>query len=164
MADTPNAFSGADAWMKFWSDAMGKMSGMAGMPAMPGMPAAPGVEACASAFSQAYSPAEMVTKMQQAFLEAWAKSLDQYMRSETFLAMMKKSMENALAMRQQMDDLLRKTLHMGQSPSRADTSDIMQFLHSFEDRVLDQLTVLTRRVDEVEAVVGEKPKPASKTK
>lgn len=148
MSDTTNPFPGADVWMKFWTDAMAKFPGMAGGAAAPPPP------------NPAMAPSEMLSKMQQAFLQAWAKSIDEYMRSEAFLAMMKKSMENALSFRQHMDDFLRKTLHAGQAPSRADTGDIMQFLHSFEGRVLDQLADLARRVDALEAG-GARSRPAA---
>ncbi|GMU37258.1 MAG: hypothetical protein KJ057_06575 [Phycisphaerae bacterium] len=147
-----NPFSGADAWMKFWTDAMSKM------------PGAPGAPASAPPPAPALSPSEMLSKMQQTFLEAWTKGMDQYMRSEAFLQMMKKSMENALAMRQQLDEFLRKTLHGAQAPSRADTSDLMQFLHTFEDRVLDQLAALSKRVDDLEGGAGGGGRTGGKTK
>lgn len=134
----PSPFPGTDAWMKFWSDVMAKFPGMAAATAQQPQQ------------TSTMTPSEMLAKMQQAFLQAWARSLDEYMRSEAFLSMMKKSMEGALSFRQYMDEFMRKTLHAGQAPSRADTGDIMQFLHGFEARVLDQLADLSRRVEALE--------------
>lgn len=135
MTDQTGTFPGPEQWMKYWQEMM-QASGMAPQPqAMP-------------------SPADFARRMQEGFLDMWARHLDEFMRSETFMNMMKQSMESALRFRQQMDELMQKALESSGQASRRDTDDIMQFLHSFEDRVLDQLQNLTRRVDAIEKASG----------
>lgn len=83
------------------------MAGMAaGMPgAMPG--AIPGVDpAAAAAF---FSP-DVLRRMQGAFFDAMAQHAEQYMRSPQFLEAMKRSMDQALQFKRQMDDFLKSNM------------------------------------------------------
>jgi hypothetical protein len=68
--------------------------------------------------------------------------------------MMKKSMDNAVAFRQQLNELLSKTLEHSQIPTRGDTDSILLAVRHFEQRVLDRLDALAQRVEELERREG----------
>lgn len=141
-APGPNA-NPADVFTRFWSEMFGKGSG-AGMGA---------------AFGQ--SREETNRQMQQAFFDAWARHCDEFMRSEAFLDIMKRSMDNAIAFRQQLNDLLDKTLEQSHIPTRGDTDSILLAVRRLEQRVLGRLDSLTQRVDELERRTGEPAKGAA---
>ena len=75
------------------------------------------------------------------------------MRSEAFLSMMKDSMDGALAFRKQMNDFLNKALNEGQMPTRTDMETIKFAVRRMEDRVLDRVEDLSRRVAALEGKV-----------
>lgn len=126
----------SDPFTKFWSDWMSQMGAM-GL----GQPAAPARD-------------HMMKQMRQAFFDAWAQHCDEFMRSDMFLDAMKRSMDSALAFKQQMNEFLTRTLHEGQAPARSDTDSIMLVLRSFEERVLSRIDDLGDRVKDLEAHVG----------
>ncbi len=129
-----SGFDGGDVWMKMWSDMMSQAASAAARSVTP--PAQP--------------PPDPARQMREAFFASWAKYCEEFMRSEPFLDMMKHSIENSLAVRQQMSQFLRKGLQESQVSSRGDSEDILRMLHSVEDRVLDRLEDLTRRVEAME--------------
>lgn len=132
MVDYTGPASGTDPFSRFWVDLMSQMSGAAGR-------------------AQMGTPQEEVSKqMRQAFFDSWAKYCDDFMRSEAFLGMMKKSMDNALAMKQQVNEFLTKALHENQIPARSDTDSILLVLRSLEERVLDRIERLSKRLDGLE--------------
>lgn len=126
----------SDPFTKFWSDWMSQMGAM-GMQ----QPAAPARD-------------QAMKQMRQAFFDAWAQHCDEFMRSEMFLDAMKRSMDSALAFKQQMNEFFTKALHEGQAPARTDTDSIMLVLRSFEERVLNRIDDLAQRVTNLEAHVG----------
>src|SRR6188472_2757946 len=87
----------------FWRD-MWARAGAGGMPGMPGMP---GVDPSAAA--SAFTP-DAMRRMQAAFYESMAQYAEQYMRSPQFLEAMKRSMDQAMQFRQQMDDFLKSNM------------------------------------------------------
>lgn len=137
MTTDKTGWEGAEVWIKFWREMMSKT------------PAAM-MDAMSPSASTPSTPSEFAQRMQTTFMEAWAKYMDEFMRSEAFLEMMKRSLEGALAFRQQLDQFMGKVLHGAQIPSRSDASDIMLFLHNFEDRVMDRIDDLSRRVAALE--------------
>jgi len=136
-----------DPFSRFWMDLMSKM----------GTGFAP---------SAAASQDETAKRMRQAFFDAWAKHCDDVMHSPMFLDMMKKSMDGALAFKQELNQVMTKALHEQQMPARSDTDSIMLVLRSFEDRVLDRLGKLGERVDKLEDALsgetGDDAPPAAK--
>ncbi len=126
----------ADQFSKFWSDAMTRMSG-SGTP---------------NPFQSANQDA--VKQMRQAFFDSWAKSCEEFMASETFLKAMKKSMDDGLVFKQQMNEFMTKALHGANMPSRQDTDSILQALRSMESRVLESVEDVSRRVTAVEKRVA----------
>lgn len=73
------------------------------------------------------------------------------MSSEPFLEAMRKSMEGALAFKQQVNEFLAQSLNESQLPSREDTDSIMLVLRSVEERVLDRLERLERRMEQFDS-------------
>ena len=118
-----------DPFSKFWMDCMAKMTGTGF-----GSPAA------------SSSSDETVKQIRRAFLDAWAQHCEEFMRSPSFLEGMKRAMDNALAFREQLNEFLTRALHEGQIPARSDTDSILVVLRSLEDRVLDRLDRLEKRV------------------
>lgn len=127
-----------DAFTGFWSEMFGKMSGA-------GMGAAWG----------GASPEDTQRQMRQAFFDSWQKYCEDYMKSPAFLDMMKQSMDNALAFRRQVNEFLGKALQEGQMPSRGDTDSILLAVRRMEERVLERMDSLSRRVEDLEARTGE---------
>lgn len=137
-----------DPFTQLWTEMLGRMS-QAGMQA------------------QAATQEEMGKHVRQAFFDAWAKSCEDFMRSDVFLEGMRKSMEGALAFKQQMDEMVRKAMGESPLPSRDDTESIIMAVRRLEERVLDRLEELSERVEALEDHVGARPagqkaKPRSK--
>ena len=134
-----------DPFSRFWMDLISKMSTAGFTP--------PPISPQDDAFK----------KMRQAFFDAWAKHCDDYMHSPAFLEMMKKSMDGALAFKQELNEFLNKALHDNQMPARSDTDSILLVLRSFEERVLGRLDKLTQRVEKLEGTTDDEPaEPSAK--
>ncbi len=122
----------ADPFTKFWSDCVSKMSGAGFTPNPPQV------------------SDDSMKQMRRAFFDAWANHCDEFMRSPAFLDGMKKSMDGALAFREQLNEFMTKALHGAQAPARSDTDSIMLVLRSLEERVLDRLDRLEERVASID--------------
>ncbi|HUN80741.1 MAG TPA: hypothetical protein VMV81_04450 [Phycisphaerae bacterium] len=136
----------ADPFSTFWTEFFSRMGAQA--PSMGTMPS-PGPDA--------------MKQMQRVFLDAMAKYCDDYMRSEQFLQMMKQTMDRSLAFKQQLDQFLGAAQKGMQSPARSDIDDLSGTLLKIEERVLDRLDALEKKVAAVEgsrrsSPKGEKPK------
>ena len=126
-----------DPFSKFWMDCMAKMTG--------------------AGFGSTTGPStsdDAVKQVRRAFLDAWAQHCEEFMRSPSFLEGMKRAMDNSLAFREQLNEFLTRALHEGQFPARSDTDSILVVLRSLEDRVLDRLDRLEKRVAGVEDSSG----------
>ena len=126
----------SDPFSRFWVDLMSKMSGT---------PFAP---------TASQMQDDAMKRMRQAFFDAWAKHCDEFLRSDAFLDVLKKSMDSALAFKQELNEFLTKALHDQQMPARSDTDSILLVLRSMEDRVLERMDRLSRRVDALESSVS----------
>jgi hypothetical protein len=131
-----NDNAAGDPFNRFWTDWMAQMGAMGVVP-----PSGPSCE-------------EAMKQMRKGFFDAWAKHCDEFMRSEPFLDAMKRSMDNALAFKQQLNEFLTRSLHDGQAPARSDTDSIMLVLRSFEDRLLKRIDTLDARLTALEAHLG----------
>ncbi len=123
----------ADPFSKFWADMMAGASAV-------GM---------GQAF-QSTGQEDSAKQMRRAFLDAWAKSCDEFMHSDHFLDMMKRSMDSSLAFREQMNQFLGQTLQTGPIPSREDTDAILLAVRTLDERVVKRLDALSQRVDQLE--------------
>jgi hypothetical protein len=93
---------------------------------------------------------QMLRHMRQAFFDSWAKYCEEFLGSEQFLDMMKKSMDGALDFRQKVNDFLTKSMHDAQMPTRTDAESIAHALQSTEQRLTERLEELSRRLDRIE--------------
>lgn len=134
-----NGATTTDPFSQFWTDFFGRMG------------QAP--EAARAAMPSPDASNEMVKQMQRVFFDAMAKYCEDYMRSEQFLTMMKQTMDRSLAFKQQLDQFLGQAQKGMQAPARADIDDLAGTLLKIEERVLDRLDALERRVNQGAAAV-----------
>ncbi|MEP0845550.1 MAG: hypothetical protein HRF50_01870 [Phycisphaerae bacterium] len=123
-------FPGGDPFTAFWSEMWSKL-GAGGAAAPQPQP-------------------EVFERMRKAFFDAMAQQAEQFLRSETFLKAMKQAMDNALGVQQMMNESLRKGLSAAQAPTRADADHVSQLVRDAEERILDRLDALDRRVERLE--------------
>lgn len=138
-------------FFKFWTDVMSRAGGMGTQSPQSGNGTAP-----------AFNP--MARHMQQALFDAMAKYADEFMRSEQFLEMMKKSMDQSLQFKRLVDDFLMKAHRTVQSPVQGDIDDLASLLRGIEERVFERLGRIEERVAAVEESHGrrgERTNPAS---
>lgn len=130
--DVHSDTSAADSFTRMWSDMMSKMS--------------------AASMGQAFGASndDVAKQMRQAFFDAWAKACDEYMHSDQFVDLMKRSMDGAMAFREQLNRLMSNALQDSPVPSRDDTDSILQAVRTLEDRVLDRIETLSQRVEALE--------------
>jgi hypothetical protein len=88
--------------------------------------------------------------MQQLFFDAMASYADDFMRSEQFLEMMKKSMDQSLQFKRLVDDFLTKVHRAIQAPVQCDIDDLASLLRGIEERVFERLGRIEERVAAVE--------------
>lgn len=129
--------NGADPFAKFWGDVMGRM-GTANM-------------ACAFGGG---SQEDAMKNMRRAFFDAWGEHAEEFMQSDAFLDMMRQSMDNALAMRQQMNEFMKSALGETPLPSRDDVESVLMAVRGLENRVLKEVERLGSRLDDIEERVG----------
>ncbi|MDO8632723.1 MAG: hypothetical protein Q7R41_19755 [Phycisphaerales bacterium] len=131
-----------DPFSKFWMDCLTKMAS-AGFAPPPS--------------STTESSEEAVKQMRRAFFDSWAQHCEEFMRSPAFLEGMKRAMDSSLAFREQLNEFMTRALHEGQIPARSDTDSILVVLRSLEDRVLDRLDRLEKRVASMNGTQGGGP-------
>lgn len=90
--------------------------------------------------------AEMLRQMHKAWLESMSRWAEEYLRSPQFLEQMKHSLENALAMRRQVEEFLRKASEQ----SFGSTLGVYDAVGA----VRDAESWLSRRIDEIAQRLG----------
>jgi hypothetical protein len=128
-----------DPFSKFWMDCFAKMASAGFAP---------------PSSSTIGSSDEAVKQMRRAFFDSWAQYCEEFMRSPAFLEGMKRAMDSSLAFREQLNEFMTRALHEGQFPARSDTDSILVVLRSLEDRVLDRLDRLEKRVASMDGTQG----------
>lgn len=111
-ASSPHSGSSVDPFTAFWRDVWARSAAsmpnpMAGAIPNPMGGAMPGFDPQTAAAM--FSP-EAMRRMQAAFYDAMAQQAEQTMRSPQFLEAMKRSMDQALQVKRQMDDFLKSNL------------------------------------------------------
>jgi polyhydroxyalkanoate synthesis regulator phasin len=122
-----------DLFTKFWSDYFNTLA--AGQPA-----------------PQVTPGSDVWKQMQRAFLDAMARYADEFMRSPQFLDAMKQTLDNAMAFRRQMDEMMTQTLRSAQVPTQQDARELADRLHGLERRVIERIDRLEQKVSALEAV------------
>lgn len=151
----------------FWRDVWAKMGqaaasvppfpGMpngAGMPGAAAMPGIPGVPAMPN-FAAMMTP-EAIKRMQSAYFDSMAQYSEQYMRSPQFLESMKKSMDQALQFRRQMDDYLKQNMAESfEAATGGANSELLGAIRRLERTMTERLDDISRRVEKLEGEEGE---------
>ena len=122
---------GADPMTRFWTDMVGRMA--------------------ATSMSAPPASQEMFEQMRSAFLDVLSRHTDEFLRSEQFLATMKQSMDSALAFRQQLNEMLTKSLETLQMPTSSDVVEVIQLVRNMEQRISTRLDELDERFARLEA-------------
>ena len=107
-------------------------------------------------------PTDGVKQVRDMYLQSMSQQAEQFMRSPQFLEMMKKSTENAVALRQQTNDMLAQAHHAVGSVARTDMDSLLMAIRRCETRVLDKLDDLSARLDALEKGGGAAKAPARK--
>jgi hypothetical protein len=140
MSTNTNPFFGADPFTRFWSDFMAKLASAGIAPPQP----AP----------------DILKDIRRTFFDALAEQADQFMRSEAFLGMMKQGVEASLAWQRTMSQFMQKGLNAAQIPSSADADHFVVLLRGMEDRIVERIDDLARRVDNLESKSSDRnPRP-----
>jgi len=84
------------------------------------------------------------------WVEAMADSMEAYMRSPAFLEAMKRNMEMVIHSKDQMDNISKEFARNAGIPTTADISGLFERLHGFEEKILQHLEHIERRLDALE--------------
>ncbi len=95
------------------------------------------------------SPPDAAKQIRGAVFEAMSQYVNQFMRSEQFLEMMKKSMDASIAWRKQMNDFLTQAHHAGQGVALGDVADLHATVRHLEQRTLDCIETICHKLDEI---------------
>ena len=157
----------------FWRDVMAR-SGMspAGMPGMPGVPGAQpqaGAPTMPGFPGWGWTPTpDTMKRMQSAWFDAMAEYAEQYMRSPQFLDSMKRSMEHAVGLRQQMDDFLKSSMATSmKTAGPGATTEVLSAVQRLESAVRERLDAMEERLSRLEKAAGaeaDDSKPAAQRK
>jgi len=140
-------------WRDMWARAAAQGTAMPGMPPMPSMAFDPAMMA------QAFQNPEAMRRMQAAFYDAMAQYAEQYMRTPQFLESMRKSMDQALQLRQQMDGFLKSNMATAfESATGGSHAEILGAIRQSTAQLQAQIERLDNRVSELESHVTGKPK------
>ena len=88
-------------------------------------------------------------QLRKAVLGAVSEYFDNLMRSPQFLDMMKQSMDNAMAFRQQMNQSMTAVRHDTQGSAKEDTDSLMVTMRHMGSRLFDKLSQLESRLDAI---------------
>lgn len=154
MADPSSSSSPppADPITAFWRDVWARAAASSSMPGMPGMPGA----APSDPAGPFLSP-DALRRMQAAFFDAMAQYAEQYMRSPQFLDAMKRSMDQAVQFRQQMDDFLKSNMAAAfESASGGASTEILGAIRQVTAQLQSAIASIDRRLADLEAAIGPK--------
>ncbi len=148
-AGMPNPFAGA--------------AGFAGMPNMAGMGMPAGFPTDPASMAAAMMTPEALRRMQSAFFDAMAQHAEQTMRSPQFLEAMKRSMDQALQHKRQMDDFLKSNMASAfETATGGANGEILNAIRQSHAEVVAEIRKLESRVAHLEQASGaSKPVPAA---
>jgi hypothetical protein len=148
-AGMPNPFAGA--------------AGFAGMPNMSGMGMPAGFPTDPASMAAAMMTPEALRRMQSAFFDAMAQHAEQTMRSPQFLEAMKRSMDQALQHKRQMDDFLKSNMASAfETATGGANGEILNAIRQSHAEVVAEIRKLESRVAHLEQASGaSKPVPAA---
>jgi len=133
-----NDFKQAGEMWRLWLETLSRLGGSFAS-AQPGSP-----------------PPEAARQVRGAVLNAVSEQVDQFLRSETFLQWMKEWLDRTIAFQKQTHEIMTQMHHATEGVAVQDVTAIMGVLRQMEDRLLDRLDDLNRRVERLEkATCGE---------
>jgi hypothetical protein len=101
------------------------------------------------AFDTSRAPPELARQMRTMVFAAMAQYAEQFMRSPEFLEGMKRSLDAAITFRKQMNGVLTAMQHNAQGVARQDIDSLMLTMRHIETRVLDAITEVSGRLDDL---------------
>ncbi|HXE52585.1 MAG TPA: hypothetical protein VN541_06185 [Tepidisphaeraceae bacterium] len=117
--------------LELWADMATKMAS-AGLAAGPDTP-----------------PPDAARKMRAAFLQALSQQADQFLRSPQFLEFIKLSLDSSIQTREQLNDFFTRLHHEVQGVARQDIDHVLAGIHQAENRIMDRLEEITRRLEDL---------------
>lgn len=162
----PQSGGGADPITAFWRDVWARSGTAGGMPGIPGIPGMPGVPGMAGMSGMpgmgdagSFMSPEAMRRMQGAFYEAMAQYAEQYMRSPQFLESMKRSMDQAMQLRQQMDGFLKSNMSSAfESATGGANAEVLGAIRLSTSQIQAQISKIDSRVSDLESAVTGNPK------
>lgn len=118
-------------WIELWTEMATRMA-VAGLSATPGAP-----------------PPEAARQVRSAMFNAMSRFTDQFMRTPEFLELTKQTINGAIQLREQFNEMLTKLHHDFQGVALQDVECLLAGMHQLESRVVDRLEVVTQRLDEI---------------
>ncbi len=89
-------------------------------------------------------------QMQRRWLDAMSRSLDDFMRSPTFLELMKNSLKAITDMKGVQDQVVGDTVRQFGLPLATDITGLFERLHSTEQTILDRLKAIEDQLKAIE--------------
>ncbi len=133
-----SGFESAEAFSRMWMEMAGAM-----MNAAAPQPTGP----------TGVTP-ESVRQMRSVMFKAMSSYCDQFMRSKEFLEMMKQSLNNAVAFRQQLNEMMAQTQHNWQSAGQDDVDHLLVMLRRTEERLTGSLENVARTLENLDKRIG----------
>ncbi|MBL9148797.1 MAG: hypothetical protein JNM94_08910 [Phycisphaerae bacterium] len=154
MADATNQGNApVDPVTGFWRDMWARYAAAAG--SMPGMGAAGGATGDSPFGQGAFFSPDAMRRMQNSYFEAMAKYAEDYMKTPQFLESMKRSMDQALAFRQQMDGFLKSNMASAfEAASGGANTEVLGAIRQLSARIDERLTNLEARLSALEGAAG----------
>jgi hypothetical protein len=103
----------------------------------------------AKAFMPDRSPPEAAKEVRGTMFSAMSEQAEKFMRGPQFLQMMKQSLDQSIAMRKQLNELLTKAHHSVQGVAQQDVDTLLLSVRHLESRVLEQMESVVERLDAI---------------
>jgi hypothetical protein len=113
------------------------------------------------AFKPGTTPPDAAEAVRKNLFETMSKSAEEFLRSGTFLSLMKQSMEASITWRKQLNDMLTDAHHKAEGVARQDVDNMLLAVRHLEHRTLDRLEQLADRLDVIEQL-SQQPKAETK--
>jgi hypothetical protein len=107
--------------------------------------------ASTKAFVPEHAPPQIAKEIRATMFSAMSEQAEKFMRGPQFLEVMRHSMQQSIAMRKQLNDLLTKAHHNVQAVARQDVDTLLLSVRHLEGRLLEQMEGV---VDRLEAISG----------
>ena len=93
------------------------------------------------------APPEVLREMRSGILKSLARSWDEFLRSPQFLDVMRQWMDSTITFRKMSNEWMARMRNDLQAPSRDDIDTIMLSVRHMEQRLLDRVEDLSKRID-----------------